>query len=455
MSKKKIVIVGGGSYNWTPVLVKDLLQTKEFAGSIITLQDIDPAALDDIYRYCRKMVRDFGVDFRIEKTLNQKEALTGADFVIVTISTGGFETMANDLDIPAKYGIYQTVGDTIGPGGISRALRSIPVFVKMAKLMERCCPDAWMINYTNPMTAITRAVTKETSIKTVGLCHELFPVLEMLGAIFNVKKWLKDIPVTLAGVNHISWILDFKIDGEEKLPELIAKAKKGITLDKKARLKLSNETHKLDKNQVKFELLKRFGAFPAVGDRHLVEFFPYFLTEKSDAGKAYNVELTTIETRRDVWLADAKKKVHDYIKGKDKLIKGWSCETVSKIMACLATDKTIVDVVNVPNQGQIPELPLDTVVETMAVIGQNDVRPIAVGRLPRPILSLLKRFVAINELVVEAGLEGDKSKVLQALLLDPLTQDFNDAEKMMNELLKANKKYLPQFFPGRKSKRGK
>ena len=452
MPAKKIVVVGGGSYTWTPVLVKDIILTRELTGSTIVLNDIDETALNDLYRYCKKLIREFKVDFKVVRTLDKRKAFSGADFVIVTISVGGFDTMQHDLDVPLKYGIHQPVGDTIGPGGLSRALRNIPVFIDMARLMERYCPDAWLLNYTNPMTAITRSVCRETSIKTIGLCHELFAVMQMIAGIFKVRKW-KEIPVTLAGINHLAWILDFKIDGVDGISELMKMAKKGLVQGKGGRVKLANETHKLDNNLVKFELLKAFGALPAAGDRHLVEFFPYFLTDKSGAGKAYNVKLTSIEERRDQWLPRDKRNVHDFLNGKQKVKKQRSDETAARIIACLSGNQTMIDVINMPNKGQIPELPFDAVVETIAVIRKDSVDPVAVGRLPKPVLALLDRIVHINELTVEAAITGDRKKALEALLLDPLTRDFREAGKMLDKLLKANRDYLPQFFPRKKAAR--
>ena len=451
MSAVKIVIIGGGSYMWTPTIVKDILLTKKLAGSTIVLHDINAQALNELYRYCSKMRREFNVDFKIKKTLDKHAALEAADYVVVTISVGGFDTMQHDLDVPLKYGIYQSVGDTIGPGGLSRALRSIPVFIDFAKTMEQCCPDAWLINYTNPMSTIVRAVTKQTRVKTIGLCHELFPVLNMLGAIFGDKNW-RNIPVTLAGVNHLAWILDFVVDGKRGMADLLEMVRSNKLIEIEGSIKLANKTHRLDKNRVKFELLKLFGALPAVGDRHIVEFFPYFLTDGAKACEAYNIELTTIEIREKRWLQPAREAVRKYNTGKKKIARTRSKEAIADIITSLATGRLLREVVNLPNRGQIPELPLDAVVETMAMIEKDRVTPLAAGRLPKAVLSLCERMVKIHELTVEAALTGDREKAFEALLLDPLTKDFNEAGKMLGELLQANKEYLPQFFPGKRKK---
>src|SRR4051812_4894620 len=172
MAKTRICFVGGGSYQWTPKLMTDIALMKDLSGTIV-LHDIAPAPMEEMQKLGRKIMQQAGADFTIETSGDLAEALRGAEFVIVTITTGGLEAMRKDLDIPLRYGVYQSVGDTVGPGGLSRALRNIPVLLQIAQTMEKVCPDAWMLNLTNPLTALTRTVTKKTSIKAMGLCHEL------------------------------------------------------------------------------------------------------------------------------------------------------------------------------------------------------------------------------------------------------------------------------------------
>ena len=170
----QVTIIGGGSYQWGPTLMADLLLTPSFAdGGHLVLEDLDPAPLVEMEALAHRMIDHLGVDTTVSTTTDQRRSLEGADFVVVTISTGGFESMNIDLDVPARHGIRQSVGDSVGPGGINRSLRNIPVLVGIGRDMEELCPDAWMLNITNPMTALTRSVCRETSIKTVGLCHEV------------------------------------------------------------------------------------------------------------------------------------------------------------------------------------------------------------------------------------------------------------------------------------------
>lgn len=183
-----IVLIGGGSYAWTPTIIRDIVVTKDLEGSTIVLHDIDERALDVMSALGKKIISQARSHFKIKATTDRRQALQGAQYVILTISTGGLETMRHDLEIPLKYGIYQSVGDTVGPGGISRALRNTPVVLEMAKDMEEICPDAWFINYSNPMTMICRAVTKVTRIRTIGLCHGLLEGILMLKRILDIKS---------------------------------------------------------------------------------------------------------------------------------------------------------------------------------------------------------------------------------------------------------------------------
>src|ERR1700716_3783008 len=215
MAPTRICFIGGGSYNWMPKLLGDLALTPQLEGTVV-LHDIHQTALDDTQRYGRKAMARSGSNFTIDTTTDLERGLDGADFVVITITTGGLETMSLDLDIPAKYGIYQSVGDTVGPGGLSRALRNAPVMVGIAQAMQRHCPDAWMLNLTNPMTVLTRVVgLTAPRLKVVGLCHELFGVRGGLIRMFG--GGVQDFEFRVAGVNHLIWLLDMTIKSKNGL----------------------------------------------------------------------------------------------------------------------------------------------------------------------------------------------------------------------------------------------
>src|SRR6267378_1462939 len=212
MARTRICFIVGGSYNWMPKLIGDLALTPDLEGTIV-LQDINPTALEEIEQYGRKALASSGSNFTIETTTELDRGLDGAEFVVVTITTGGLDTMGLDLSIPEKYGIYQSVGDTVGPGGLSRALRNVPVLAEIARTMDRVCPDAWLLNLTNPMTVLTRVMSSVSNLKVVGLCHELMGVRGALMRMFGGS--VEDYEVRVAGVNHLIWLLDLKIRGQD------------------------------------------------------------------------------------------------------------------------------------------------------------------------------------------------------------------------------------------------
>ena len=457
----KITIVGGGSYCWTPTLFRDIIFTPGLEGSEIVLDDINKKHLDDLHRCCQAILAQTGKgkDFRVKATMNKTTALRGADYVILTITTGGYDSMEHDLAIPYKYGVWQPVGDTTGPGGLSRALRNIPVVTDLARRMERLCPDAWLLNITNPMSVLTRCVGRETDIRAVGLCHELYGTLGRLQRILGAKSWRDDFECVSVGVNHLPWIIKLQYQGKDAFPLLrrrVAQWKRGKVTGKgkgkKAGLGTTMDETLMGSDQVKLALFEAFGSMPAAGDRHLVEFFPYFCTKEMKKGKAMGVNLTTIEHRRDGHTPRWKESVAAITSGRKQISHEVSGESTSKVIAALAGLFEWQDVVNLPNQGQVHELPANVVVETMGLITRDNAVGLPVGTVPPGILTQLRRHVDLQEMTVEAALTGDRKLALEVLLNDPMcgaVRDFRDIEKMLDELLHANRRWLPQFFKRR------
>jgi alpha-galactosidase/6-phospho-beta-glucosidase family protein len=440
MGKTRICFVGGGSYQWTPKLLTDIALTKGLSGTIV-LHDVAPGPMEEMQRLGRKIMAEAGADFSIETSGDLHEALKDAEFVIVTITTGGLEAMRKDLDIPLRYGIYQSVGDTVGPGGWSRALRNVPVMVGIAKAMEQACPNAWMLNLTNPLTVLTRAVYKTTSIKAMGLCHELQGVRG--GMIRMFGNQVEDYEMKVAGVNHLIWLLDLKINGRDGFEMVREYEASG----KAVPLRSTSGAHRApfqDRWKVKQSLLKTYGYLPAAGDRHVAEFFPYFLTEETGAGEDYGVLLTKIEHRYDM-LHASQAEVKAMVQGEKPVPLDHSPEESADIIAAMVNGRPFRAIVNVPNTGQIDNLPREAIVETMAEVGATGVNPIGVGALPGGILGTLHPHAVNQELLVDAALTGDRQLALQALLGDPLVRDYKSAPKLMDELLEAHAELLPQF----------
>jgi alpha-galactosidase len=448
----RIAVIGGGSYCWTPTLVRDMIFTPGLEGSEIVLEDIEKKHLDDLYRCCKAILAQTRKEkaFKVSATMDEAKALRGADYVVLTITTGGYKSMANDLRIPYQYGLYQPVGDTVGPGGISRAVRNIPVVVGIAKNMERCCPDAWLLNITNPMSTLTRCVWRETSIRCIGLCHELYGTLRMLERLLGAQDWRRDFDCVTVGVNHLPWIIKLCYKGKDAFPLLQRKLRQMASAPSSGKGLGTALDHTLvGSNQVKFALFEAFGALPAAGDRHLAEFFPYFCTREMKKGAAMGVALTTIEDRQSRWTPAWKRNVADIASGRKPISTTVSLESTSKVIAALAGITEWKDVLNLPNQGQVAELPRDAVVETMGFITRNAAYGLPTGPVPPAILTQLQRHVTNQEMTVEAALEGDRSLLLQALLNDPMCgsiRDFRQMRQMMEELLTANRKWLPNFF---------
>jgi alpha-galactosidase/6-phospho-beta-glucosidase family protein len=445
MKSLRIVIIGGGSFNWTPELVRDLVVQPELQESTIVLEDTDPQALDLTYSFSQKLISSQKSSCKIEKTTSLQSALLGADVVIVTITTGGLEAMRADIEIPEKYGIYQSVGDTVGPGGLSRALRNIPVMVEIAKTMESVCPDAWLLNYTNPMSTLCRAVARETKIKVAGLCHEYLDGLKFLERLFNIPA--EDLEIKLAGINHLLWLLDLEVNGVSGLPQLKLLTKK--VLEEGAISVINGLPAQLvDHGLVKASLFQVYNALPMAGDRHAAEFFPFFLSSGAEYGKRFGLVLTHIDDRFQ-WRTDSEKLIHKLMDDDVEMqtyLKSDSGESAPQICVVLASEKPYKGILNLPNKGQISNLPDDVIVETLGVLDENGAFGLHAGPLLNPILNIVQNHVLNQELIVEAALSGDRKLALQALVNDPLVFDIGSSEVMLDEMLLANRSYLPKFF---------
>ena len=446
----KITIIGGGSYQWSPKLVTDLLGTPSLAGVHLVLMDIDPVPLPRMEEIFQRANEILGAGATVETTTDRPKALDGADFVVVTISTGGFTTMSVDLDVPASYGIRQSVGDTVGPGGISRSLRNIPVLVDIARDMEQCCGDAWMLNITNPMTCLTRAVTRETSVKAVGLCHEVGNYTLDVAIAFG-QPW-EAVTATVTGVNHFPVVTELDIaggDGLELLRVLVDEAGGLEALAPDPEQEPAPPFSRLDfarRHVLSLTLLDRYGALPAAGDRHLAEFLPSVLTADSGWGKAWGIDLTPISEREQgqaEYIADV-----DAILAGQKELPTWaSGELVAPVIDSLLTGTRREVPLNLPNAGQCPDLPPEAVVEAICAVDGNGVHGRDAARAPAPLAELLRRHVATQELTVEAAVTGDERLVRAALALDPLAGrgDLRAIEAMADDLLAGTAAWLPQF----------
>ncbi|MEI7672788.1 MAG: hypothetical protein WCK00_11815, partial [Deltaproteobacteria bacterium] len=423
--------------------------------SEVRILDIDPKAGDLITRLLRKMAATSHSSMRIEFTSDQKAALKGADFVITTISTGGEHCFENDMKIPEKYGIFQTVADSVGPGGWSRSIRGAPVFLNLANDLNRIAPDAMLINYTNPMGSLTSILAQTCRCPSVGLCHGLFEVYSLLQHIFEAKSE-SEIVVKIAGLNHFFWLLDFTVRGESGYPLLRRLIKKAGSLPNlvddgyrydirptsrdygrmvKKSLGPSNEYYLAD------ELFQRFGLLPYTGDRHTSEFLSNYLTPTPEKLERFRLRRTPISQRHE----DRKileGKIKEMVSGKRPLPSERTREATADIISARISGRHIIDVVNLPNIGQVDNLPRGAVVETLGVIGATGFAPITAGALPEQIADIIRPHARNQMMVVEASIKGDRSMAMEALLNEPLCSHLSVKEirKMGDELLLATAK---------------
>ncbi|MDQ3438245.1 MAG: hypothetical protein M3491_13125 [Actinomycetota bacterium] len=437
----RIAFVGGGSYQWGPKIILDVALNEELRGGSLVLHDINAEALEDMYEWGTRALDVAQADLTLEKSPELEEALRGADFVVLSISTGGLDATALDLEIPARYGVVQTVGDTVGPGGLFRGLRNIPVVVEIARAMERSCPHAILLNLTNPLTVLTRAVTKVTSITSVGLCHELFSTLGMLSKMFDVPE--EAVNVKVAGVNHFIWVTDVAVHGDDVTGEAFRRISDGEARE----ISLSDNADDTDPftNTWGFrtELCRIYGYLPAAGDRHVCEFLPRYLEDEKERERL-DLRVTTVDVRSERLAAD-RERVRSMVMGDEPIPTGRSREEISDIIAAMWTGEDSVNIVNLPNAGQVRDLPLGAVVETYGALNGSGASGIVFGELPPAVAALVHPHVFNQEAIVQAGLTGDKELAFRAFSNDPLVGRGPDARKMFEEMLEAQREYLPQF----------
>jgi alpha-galactosidase/6-phospho-beta-glucosidase family protein len=447
----KIAFIGGGSQIWASTIIRDLIFKPglDQVNLNLALLDTDRPRAQAVHELFEVKLREWEVNWaKTSPTDNPEQALEGADFVIIAISTGRLPAMKHDLEIPDKYGIYHTVGDTCGPGGWARALRNIPVFADYARQIKRLAPEAYVLNYTNPMGTLTKVLAEELGYpKVVGLCHSLFENYHILMAIFGLERE-DQIKSRCGGLNHFFWMLDLEIDGQEGyhlLEEKLQGRNFATLLDAAHRDSLGFGSQQW----LAGELYRKYGYLPYVGDRHTCEFFDCYITDKAEMERLQLVR-TSVGDREQMY-AEAAERIGKWTRGEEAdfpLDRQPSRETAADIIKAITFDQGFEDVVNMVNTGQISNLPAGAVVETKGHIDRNGATALKLGALPENLVPLVAPHAQVQLQTVEAGLSGDLDKALAALAADPLCARLSPDEirKMGLELLTANRQYLPQFF---------
>lgn len=451
-----IAYIGGGSMGWAWGLMSDLAAEEQLSGTI-SLYDIDYEAAKRNEKIGKLLQKNPEVKshWKYKAVESLQQALTGADFVIISILPGTFDEMEADVHLPEKYGIYQSVGDTVGPGGLVRALRTIPMFVEFAEAIRKYSPEAWVINYTNPMTLCTRTLYEVfPQIKAFGCCHEVFGTQELLKSALADMEGIeaphrRDIRVNVLGINHFTWLDRASFEGLDLFPVY----RRFVEKYYESGFEKTEKGHWMNDffasaNRVKFDLFKRYGIIAAAGDRHLAEFCPPWYLKDPETVKTWMFGLTPVSWRKQN-LIERRERGNRLSSAEEIFeLKRTGEEGVHQIKAITGLGDFITNV-NLPNYGQINNLPLGAVVETNAVFSRNSVRPVQAGSLPDDVQSLVYRHVVNQETTLKAALKKDKELAFRAFANDPLmTANINDAWQLFNDMLHATKAYLPGWNIG-------
>jgi len=436
--REKFVLVGAGSAMFTRGLLADLIQRGQECD--LALVDIDPEALAVAEGLARKMIEARKSPIKLTASTNRLDLLPGATAVICTIGVGGRRAWEQDVFIPRKYGIYQPVGDSVMPGGSSRALRMIHSMVAIARDVLDLAPNALFFNYGNPMGPVCRAVRKATGAEMIGLCHGVNGVGHYLAGTLGVD--ISRLQYTAVGMNHLTWFTEVRIDGRDAMPKL-----REIAVDKLAQ---RGKAPPDELNVFSWELFDLFGAFPAVLDRHVCEFFTRFFGSGDYYGKKLGVDAYSFEGTIK-WGDDIFEDMKRIAASPEPLGQeffdriGGEHEQVIEIIDSIRRDAREVYSANLPNRGQIPNLPVDAVVECPAVADASGLRPIVQPPLSPGIAGTLATRFQWVETVVDAALEGSREKFIQALVLDGSVDSIETAAKLADDLLTEHAPYLAQF----------
>jgi len=446
----QIAYIGGGSRNWAWEVMADLALTEDIAG-VVRLYDIDMDAAHVNERIGNALRGDKRVkgDWLYKTCESLGEALTSADFVIISILPGTFDEMESDVHTPEKYGIYQSVGDTVGPGGVLRAMRSVPMFVEIAEAIRQYCPAAWVINYTNPMSICTGALFAAfPGIKAFGCCHEVFGTQKLLAKMLEDQLGVAGVDRTeihcnVLGVNHFTWFDKASWKGLDLYPVFDAFAKKyaesGFALTEDD---LDMQNHFRNQNKVGFDMYLRYGLIAVSGDRHIAEFAPPQYLTSPEAVRQYGFDLTPVSYRkanRDRLIQRAA----DILAGREAFaVEPSEEEGVTQIKALLGLQPLHTNI-NTVNVGQIKSLPLGAVVETNAVFERDGVRPVFAGGLPDKVNVLVQKHAINQMMLVRAGVEKDTELAFVAFLNDSLmTLAVPDARTLFRQMFDNTSKYL-------------
>jgi alpha-galactosidase len=435
----KITFIGAGSTVFAKNLLGDILSFPELADCTISLMDIDPERLKTSEIVAHRMAELFEARPTIEATLDRRQALDGADYAISMFQVGGYKPgTVIDFEVPKKYGIRQTIADTLGIGGIMRALRTIPVFLDICRDMEQLCPDTTFLQYVNPMAMNTWAINRASKIKTVGLCHSVQGTAESLAEDIGVPY--NEINYLCAGINHMAFYLRFERDGKDLYP-LIREAMEARSYGRRYRDLYDH---------VRYEVLRRTGYFVTESSEHFSEYVPWFIKrERPDLVEKYAIPLDEYITRCELQIEEWDSLRAALEGGElDEVPHERSQEYGSLIIHSMLTGQPRLVYGNVANHGLIDNLPDGCCVEVPCMVDKNGVQPTRVGSLPPQLAALMQTNINVQSLVVEAALTGKREHIYHAAMLDPHTAaelSLDEIWSLVDELIAAHGHMLPEY----------
>ena len=427
-----ITLIGAGSTVFAKNLLGDILSFQELAGSDIRLMDIDSERLHTSELMAHKVAEALGAHPKIKATTNRREALDGADYAINMIQVAGYKPgTVVDFEIPMKYGLRQTIADTLGIGGIMRGLRTIPVLLDICKDMEEVCPDVQFLNYSNPMAILCWAIARASKIRTVGLCHSVQGTAEQLAEDIGVP--FHEINYLCAGINHMAFYLRFERDGQDLYPLI---------------QKVIDDGRIPDWNRVRYEMFSRLGYFVTESSEHFSEYTPYFIRhDRPDLVERFNVPLDEYLRRCENQIAEWEL-MRVQFENNEPLTINRSREYGSRIIYSMETGEPCVVYGNVLNRGYIENLPQDCIVEVPCLVDKIGVQPTRVGRIPPHLAALMQTNINVQSLTVEAALTGKRQHIYHAAMLDPHTASeltLDDIWSLVDDLIDAHGEWLPKY----------
>ncbi|MEZ4631765.1 MAG: alpha-glucosidase/alpha-galactosidase [Deinococcales bacterium] len=431
----KITFIGAGSTVFAKNLMGDILSFSELQDVTLSLFDISEERLETSEIVARKVAKALGASPKIEITTNREKALDGADYAISMFQVAGYKPgTVIDFEIPKKYGLRQTIADTLGIGGIMRALRTVPVFLDICKDMERLCPDVTHLNYVNPMAMNCWAMAKASKIKTVGLCHSVQGTAEQLAHDIGIP--IEEINYVCAGINHVAFYLRFEHQGQDLYPRIRQVIEEG-------RIPAWNK--------VRYEMFKRLGYFVTESSEHFSEYVPWFIKrDRPELIKEFNIPL-------DEYIRRCELQINQWGELRERLLKSdgsdleikRSHEYGSLIIHSLETGIPRVVYGNVTNDQLIDNLPQDCCVEVPCLVDKNGLQPVRIGRIPAQLAALMQSNINVQALTVEALLTGNRDHVYHAAMFDPHTAAELDLEQiwhLVDDLIEAHGSWIPQQF---------